>query len=84
MVLEEGMQPILVSLPGESHGQEAWQAKVHRVAQSWTWLQWSIMQEEVNDKFRFPAETQSFEESSKLSLCPLKTLFARSSKSSFV
>ena len=36
----EGMarQPTLVFLPGEFHGQEAWQATVHRVAKSWTRL----------------------------------------------
>ena len=28
-------QPILAFLPGESHDREAWQAMVHRVAQSW-------------------------------------------------
>jgi len=28
----------LVFLPGESHGQGAWWAIVHRVAKSWTWL----------------------------------------------
>ena len=30
----------LVFLPGESHGQRAWWAAVHRVAQSQTWLKW--------------------------------------------
>ena len=31
-------QPTLVFLPGESHGQRAWQATVHRIANSWTRL----------------------------------------------
>ena len=31
-------QPSPVFLPGESHGQRAWQATVHRVAKSWTRL----------------------------------------------
>ena len=32
------LQPTQVFLPGESHGQGAWQATVHRAAESWTWL----------------------------------------------
>ena len=32
--LEEGMQPIPVFLPGESHGQRSLAATVHRVAES--------------------------------------------------
>ena len=31
-------QPTPVFLPGESHGQRAWQATVHRVSMSWTQL----------------------------------------------
>ena len=63
---------------------EAWQATVHRVAESWTRLKRLTMQAELNDKFRFPAQTQSFEESSKLSLCPLKTFLQGLQKSGFV
>ena len=33
-------QPTSVFLPGESHGQRSWQATVHRVTKSWTWLKW--------------------------------------------
>ena len=33
-------QPTPVFLPGESHGQKSLWATVHRVAQSWTWLNW--------------------------------------------
>ena len=36
--LEEGMQPIPVFLPGESHGQRSLSATVHRVAKNWTGL----------------------------------------------
>ena len=44
-LLEEGMEPIPVFLPGKFH-KEAWQATVHRVAQSQTWLRWlSTIQE---------------------------------------
>ena len=34
------LQPTLVFLPGESHGQRNWQATVHGVAKSQTWLKW--------------------------------------------
>ena len=36
-------QPTPVFLPGESHGQRTWWAKVHGVAKSWTWLKWLSM-----------------------------------------
>ena len=36
-------QPTPVFLPGESHGQKWWQATVHRVAKSRTWLKWLSM-----------------------------------------
>ena len=35
---EEEMQPTPVFLPGESHAQRSWQATVHGVAKSQTWL----------------------------------------------
>jgi len=34
--LERKWQPTPVFLPGESRGQQAWWAIVHRVARSWT------------------------------------------------
>ena len=36
--LEKKKQPTLVFLPGESHGQESWQATVHGVTKSQTEL----------------------------------------------
>ena len=33
-LLEEGMTITPVFLPGESHGQRAWQARVHRITES--------------------------------------------------
>ena len=37
-------QPTLVFLPGESHDWGAWQAMVHRVIKSRTWLKWPSIQ----------------------------------------
>ena len=37
--LKKGMLPISVFLPKEFHGQEAWQAIVHGITKSQTWLQ---------------------------------------------
>ena len=36
--LVEDMATHSVFLPGESHGQRAWSAAVHRVSQNWAWL----------------------------------------------
>ena len=40
-------------LPGESYGQRTWKATVHRVAKSWTWLNWLIMHARMQGRMYF-------------------------------